>query len=46
MDRGLSLSTAGGDDAIPALAKNDSAMIWIESTGMGYNYFAELFPKS
>lgn len=32
--------------AIPALAKNDSAMIWIESTGMGYNYFAELFLKS
>lgn len=31
---------------IPALAKNDSSMIWIESTAMGYNYYQELFMKS
>ncbi|WP_047155165.1 terminase large subunit domain-containing protein [Aneurinibacillus tyrosinisolvens] len=32
--------------AIPALAKNDSASIIIESTAMGYNYYQELFMKA
>ncbi|MEZ2661292.1 terminase large subunit domain-containing protein, partial [Aneurinibacillus aneurinilyticus] len=32
--------------AIPALAKNDTSMIWIESTANGYNYYQELFTKS
>ncbi|MED0758854.1 DNA packaging protein [Aneurinibacillus thermoaerophilus] len=32
--------------AIPALAKNDSACIVIESTAMGYNYYQELFMKA
>lgn len=32
--------------AIPALAKNPDSMIIIESTGMGFNYYQELFMRA
>ncbi|GGJ77164.1 hypothetical protein GGR02_003028 [Anoxybacillus voinovskiensis] len=31
---------------IPALAKNESSMIWIESTAFGFNTFQEMFMKA
>jgi len=31
---------------IPALAKNESSMIWIESTAFGYNTYQEMFMKA